>query len=104
MANVKVTGKYPDKRKDGTALDPAKIAGVELFIGAGANPDTLATEIAAPDPIEHLFTDLEPGDWSFGAVVIDSDGRRGDKAIILLKIESSSPPGLVVDFSAEIVA
>jgi len=95
MANVKLVWTLPSVRLSGKPLDPATISGVEIAISSDGGENFTVTDNFPKEVLETLFTDLEPGEWQFRGVVIDTAGRRSPEAFSAVSIEDTTAPGPV---------
>lgn len=72
MSNVRVRWNLPTARVDGRPLPVAEIASTLVFIKVQGAPDfALLAEVLAPG-VELVQTELEPGDYAFRVVVVDT--------------------------------
>jgi len=65
----------PTARDDGKNLPEAQIANVEVSLAIAGAPSSVLNNVAPP-VLELFVPNLDPGDWVFTLVVIDTDGRR----------------------------
>lgn len=65
----------PTTREDGKNLPEAQIRHVEVSLAIAGAPPSVVNEVAPPT-LELLVPDLDPGDWVFSLVAVDTDGRR----------------------------
>jgi hypothetical protein len=96
MANVKVSWTLPTVRESGKPLAVSDIKEVRLFLSAdgGANYGELSSY--PPSVLETVVTELEPGEWFFRGVVIDTKDRAGAPDTKGIVIEDPTPPGALV--------
>lgn len=102
MANVKVTWVLPTVRESGKplAVEDIKHVLIEASADAGANYGLLDKFL--PDVLETVVTELEPGEWFFKGVVVDTKDREGKPTVDSIVIEDLSPPGpLALDLALE---
>lgn len=92
MSNVRVSWALPTLRKSGKPLDPTTIKAVEIAISADGGQSFTVTDVMPPNILEADFTELEPGDWRWRAVVVDTTDRRSDPAFAGVVIPDESPP------------
>lgn len=78
MSNARLNWKLPTTRVQGEALPEAQIAFVELQMSADGGTNFSGLIQASPSVLEHLVTDLDPGDYIFRGIVEDTEGRRSD--------------------------
>lgn len=93
MANVKVTWALPVARESVRPLAPADIHHVRLEISAdgGANYGVFWTFGASI--LEATVTDLEPGEWWFRGIVVDTASRQSQPVSSSITIADTTPPG-----------
>jgi hypothetical protein len=93
MANVRVAWTLPTTRQSGKPLSPADIAGVELAQSADGGANFGVIDTLPPTTTSTLVNELEPGDWYFRGVVIDTAGRRSSPVVKSISIADTTPPG-----------
>ncbi len=105
MRDVRVTWDLPTTRDSGRPLPIDEIAGVDVALSAdgGANFTLLAT--VTPDGAQELEQQqLEPGDYLFRLIVIDTDGKTSsdDGVQVPFSIPDDSPPGEVTNVNVTV--
>lgn len=93
MANVKVMWTLPVVRQSGKPLPAGDIASVEIAQSADGGANFGVIDVVPPNVLELVVTDLEPGDWFFRGVVVDTAGRRSNAVIRSIAIADNTPPG-----------
>ena len=70
----------PTARDDGKNLPEAQIDNVEVSLAIAGAPSSVVNNVPPPSKpngaLELLVPNLDPGDWIFTLVVVDTDGRR----------------------------
>jgi hypothetical protein len=95
MADVNVNWVLPTTRTSGKPLNPADIAAMELALsidGTNFTPFDSYTR----DILSTVVTELEPGDWYFRGVVVDTLNRRSLPRVSSINIPDLTPPGALL--------
>jgi hypothetical protein len=99
MANVRLTWGLPTVRGSGKPQDPALLSGVEIAVSSDGGQTFTVTDLFPPAVLTTDFTDLEPGEWFFRGVAIDTAGRRGPASVSSVSLADTSPPGPLSAFT-----
>lgn len=95
MANRRLTWELPP-----TTARQAPIKHVEISFRADPSfPWTKQTDVLASEAQELLFTDVAPGAMYYRAIIVDTEGGRGEPS----EISTAAPyekPGTVLNFKA----
>lgn len=102
MRDVTLLWAFPVARVSGRPLDPAEIAGVELFIRAQGIPDYTPLATVPAPALSFTQRELDFGTYDFGCVVVLNDGGRSAMAEIAVNVIDNSPPLPVANFSATV--
>ncbi len=75
--NVKVTWVLPTERENARPLPLDEIAGTDVsYRVTGAPVWTPLPRVGPTDPQEAVVNDMDPGDWEFQCVVVDTKGNE----------------------------
>lgn len=103
MANVKLKWSLPTTRQSGKPLAPADIQSVELAQSADGGNSFGVIDVLPPSVLETTVNELEPGEWFFRGVVVDSAGRRSNAVVKSIVIPDTTPPGELPTLTLELV-
>ena len=104
MRNAIVSYDLPTTRQSGLPLDPADIAGVEVSLSADGGANFAVLDTVAPPATSLEQTELEPGDYMFRLIVIDTNGRRGNPVDEPFAIPDDTAPGEVTNVQVQVSA
>lgn len=81
MARATLNWTLPTTRVNGAALTPAEIDRTDIMMSADGG-NTFSTPVQVPSDAVQTFVidNLDPGDYVFRAIVIDTDGRASASA------------------------
>lgn len=95
MANVKVSWTLPTVRESGKPLAIGDIKAVLLSLSADGGANYGQLDSFPPSVLETVVTELEPGEWFFRGVVVDTKDRVGAPDTKSIVIEDQTPPGVL---------
>ncbi len=93
MANVRITYQLPDTRQSGRPLPVSEISGVEIAQSADGGATFGVIDVLPPTTLETVVTELEPGEWFFRGVVVDTAGKRSAPKFGSIVVPDTTPPG-----------
>ncbi len=91
--NVKVVWELDLFRENGRALPVGEIAGTDVSFRVVGAPDftPIPPRIKPTDPQEVIVNDMDPGDWEFQCIVVDTKGNSSDPEVRLASVPFSNP-------------
>lgn len=98
MSNVRLTWTLPSVSPIQKPIQHTEIA---FRVASASLPWTIQDTVAPDVTQELLFVDVQPGDYEYRAVVVDTDGQRGPDAFAAASIPFATP-GSVSDFTATV--
>lgn len=93
MANVRLRWVLPTTRQSGKPLAAEDIRSVEIAQSADGGQSFGVIDTFPPATLETLVNELEPGEWFFRGVVIDTANRRSNAVVKSITIADTTPPG-----------
>jgi hypothetical protein len=98
MADVNVNWVLPTTRTSGKPLNPADVAAMELALSIDGNNFT-PFDSYTRDILSTKVTELEPGEWFFRGVVVDTLNRRSVPRVSSLVIPDLTPPSALLSLN-----
>ncbi len=91
--NVKVTWVLPTERENARPLPLDEIAGTDVsFRVVGAPTFTpIPPRVGPTDPQEVTVSDLDPGEWEFSCVVVDTKDNASNAEVQTADVPFSNP-------------
>ncbi len=102
MANVKVMWVLPTTRDSGKPLSVGDIDYVSINLSSDGGLNFGEFGRYEPNVLETMVTDLEPGEWFFSGIVVDTAGRPSKATKKSIVVPDTSPPGALLSLTLEL--
>ena len=99
MADVQVNWVLPTTRISGFPLDPADIAHVEIHLSADGGNSYGKIGEYPPSVLSMTQTELDPGEWFFQGIVVDTKGKASKPLVNAIYIEDTSDPSALQELT-----
>lgn len=102
MANLRIQWVLPTVRQSGLPLPVEEIANVRIDLSADGGQSYGEIGVYAPNILETIVQDLEPGEWFVRGTVVDVQNRQSTPVSSSIVIADDSPPGgltLILDLA-----
>ena len=103
MANVKLNWVLPTTRESGKPLAPEDVGHVTILLSADGGANFGEFGQFTRDVLETTVTDLEPGNWVFGGVVVDTAKKASKMTTANITIPDATAPGALISLTLSLV-